>query len=330
MLGGRAPHDAPVITAPRTPTPSPDAARARFRRLFGPLHITGIFWTRYIAAAARLPLWLLRPVTWFSVAFMFPLLPGRRRVVAANLEGPLGPCGFWARQRRVWRTFRAHAWHLVERFRCLDPRHQPTIEVDGAEVFERIRASDHGWLIVSAHFGSWEVGSALPLLEAGDDRRIHVVREHEDHAQTQRFFEARVAAATAGRAATHYLDREFDLGVALLKALRSADVVSLAGDRPRHPSSGIEVTMFGRPVVVPNGPPALARAAGVPIVPVFLFWIRPGHHRVVARPPIQVARTADRHADLRAAAQRIAVEIEWAIRQAPHEWARWEVVWRDA
>jgi KDO2-lipid IV(A) lauroyltransferase len=320
------------VTTPRTPLPtlSQDAARARFRRLFGPLHITGIFWVHYIATAARLPLWLLRPVTWCSVAFMFPLLPGRRRVVVTNLEGPLGPCGFWARQQRVWRTFQAHAWHLVERFRCLDPRHQPTIEVDGAEVFERIRASDHGWLIVTAHLGSWEVGSALSLLEACDDRRIHVVREREDHAATQRFIEARVATAPARRAVIHYLDGEPDLGVVLLKALRGADVVSLAGDRPRHPNSGIEVTLFGRPVAVPNGPPALARAAGVPIVPVFLFLIRPGHHRVVARPPIQVARTVDKRADLRAAAQRIAGEIEWAIRQAPHDWARWEVVWRDA
>jgi len=40
----------------------------------------------------------------------------------------------------------------------------------------------------------------------------------------------------------------------------------------------------------------------------------------VVRPPIPVARTSDREADVADAVQRLAGEIEWAIRRAPHQW----------
>lgn len=325
-------HDASVTPASASPAPlrAPGVARARFRRLFGPLHVTGIFWVRVVASIAQLPYPLARPAVWFSAAFMFPLLPGRRRIVTTNLEGPLGECGFWTRQVRALRMFTAHAWHLYERFRALrSDAPKPHYTVEGDEIFKRLRSSGRGFVIVSAHFGNWELGPVLPLLEGDDTRRIHVVREREEHEDTQRFFEGRLAEVTGGRAVVHYLDTSKNLGVTLLQALRRGDVITLAGDRPRDPTQGIEVEMFGRRVLAPNGPAALARAARVPILPVFLWQERPGHQRLVAREAIEVPRTDDKAGDLRVAAQRVVDEVEATIRLAPFEWCRWEVVWLD-
>ena len=55
-------------------------------------------------------------------------------------------------------------------------------------------------------------------------------------------------------------------------------------------------SLFGRPMELPVGPAAIARAAGVPMVPVFIF--REGRHRsrVFIRAPISVPSTDDRTA----------------------------------
>ena len=75
-------------------------------------------------------------------------------------------------------------------------------------------------------------------------------------------------------------------------------MVALQCDRPREGGRTFTVKLFGRPMPLPTGPAALARAAQVPILPVFNF--RDGRFRVrtVARPPIRVPATADRDGDL--------------------------------
>jgi lauroyl/myristoyl acyltransferase len=80
---------------------------------------------------------------------------------------------------------------------------------------------------------------------------------------------------------------------------------------------------------LPVGPAAIARAAGVPMVPVFIF--REGRHRskVFIRAPISVPSTDDRTADFAGSLQRIADEVEWAIRHEPHQWFCFRELWPD-
>ena len=48
---------------------------------------------------------------------------------------------------------------------------------------------------------------------------------------------------------------------------------------------------------------------------------------MVVRPPIAVARTAARDADIAAAVEALAAEIEWAIRRAPNQWFCFRPLW---
>ena len=45
------------------------------------------------------------------------------------------------------------------------------------------------------------------------------------------------------------------------------------------------------------------------------------------REPFRVARTADRDRDVAEAVRRIAAEVEWAIRQEPHQWFCFRKIW---
>jgi hypothetical protein len=70
-----------------------------------------------------------------------------------------------------------------------------------------------------------------------------------------------------------------------------------------------------------------ALRSGVPILPVFNF--REGRFlmRTVVRRPFRVPKTSDRSADISASVHHLAAEIEWAIRQHPHQWFCFRKLW---
>ena len=63
------------------------------------------------------------------------------------------------------------------------------------------------------------------------------------------------------------------------------------------------------------------------MLPVFVYRVGRRRYRVVVHPPIEVASTADRHADLAAAAQALGTAIEAAIRRHPHQWFCFRRLW---
>ena len=130
-----------------------------------------------------------------------------------------------------------------------------------------------------------------------------------------------------GNCVTHFSGDDPTLSFELADALRQGEIVALQGDRPRAGGRSVIVSLFGRPMPLPIGPAALARAAGVPIVPVFSF--REGRFliRATVRPPFHVASTADRLADIAGAVHHLAAEIEWAIRQRPYQWFCFRKLW---
>lgn len=116
-------------------------------------------------------------------------------------------------------------------------------------------------------------------------------------------------------------------GMELLDALWRGEIVAVQGDRPRAGGRSIDATLFGRPFPLPPGPAALARTADAPLLPVFVVREGRRRYRVVFRPPIRAPRTDDRAADLTATMRRVAAEIEWAIRRAPHQWFCFRRLW---
>ncbi len=113
----------------------------------------------------------------------------------------------------------------------------------------------------------------------------------------------------------------------LLDALRQGDIVALAGRPAAFRRAASERTLFGRPFPMPIGPAALARAAGVPLLPVFVFRRAAAATAAPSVPPIHVAHTANRHADLEQALQSLAAELEWAIPHRPHQWFCFRKLW---
>ena len=312
-----------IAVTRETPPHAPEAGWAR--RLLGPLHVTGVFWFRLHSFGVRiLPDWALRGVMLLFTTFFWIVLRKIRAAIAGNLEAVLGPCGWWQRQVRIFRTFSSFAWCLSERYERLSTDRAFEVEAEGLEGWQEVNASGEGFILVTAHLGSWEVGSMLPATR--DHRRIHVVREAETDPRAQRFIAELIRRCGGDLYVTHFAE-DPQLGVAMLDALRGGEVVALQGDRPRAGGRAAEVPLFGRPFPLPVGPAALARAAGVPIVPVFVFRAGRRHYRCAILPPIRVARTGDRQRDLEGALEGFAAGLEAAIRREPHQWFCFRKLW---
>ncbi|HEX9792350.1 MAG TPA: lysophospholipid acyltransferase family protein, partial [Planctomycetota bacterium] len=112
-------------------------------------------------------------------------------------------------------------------------------------------------------------------------------------------------------------------GAALLGALRDGDLVALQVDRPSAGGKNARVELFDRPLDLPLGPIALARAAGALMIPVFVYRTGRSRYRIRFRAAIRI----DSESDLEVQAQRVAREVEWAIRQEPHQWFCFHSLW---
>jgi KDO2-lipid IV(A) lauroyltransferase len=312
------------VAIPReTPPHAPEGGWSR--RLLGPFHVTGVFWFRiHQFGVSILPNWGLRVVLNVFTAFFWIALRKIRAAIAANLEAVLGPCGWWERQRRIHRTFHTFAWCLSERYERLSTDRAFAIEAEGLDAWRELAGGAGGFILATAHIGAWEVGSMLPA--SRDGRRVHVVREPETDPRAQRFIEGLIRRCGGELYTTHFAD-DPQLGMDLLDALRRGEVVALQGDRPRSGGRTVEVDLLGRPFALPVGPAALARAAGVPIVPVFVLREGRLRYRCILRPAIHVAQSGNRQEDLREALGRFTADLEQVIRRQPHQWFCFRRLW---
>ena len=295
------------------------------RRLLGLFHVTGVFWYRFPHwAFTRLPSWTEAPSVVVFTAFFFLALTRIRGAVASNLEPVLGKAGRRERWLRSLRTMYSFAWCYLERYRRLASPELFHSQLEGERHWRELLASGRGMVLVTAHVGPWETSAQFGAGEA--QRTIHVVREEEIDPRAQAFVRS-LLTGSGDNCITHFAGDDPRLTLELAEALRRGELVALQGDRPRAGGRCLSVALFGKPMPLPVGPATLARAAGVPLVPVFSF--REGRRRIraVVRAPITVTRTRDRDADVAGAVRRLAAEIEWAIRERPHQWFCFRRLW---
>ncbi len=296
------------------------------RKVLGDFHVTGIFWYRFHRwAIATLPEWTLAPLIAVFTRLFFLSIWKIRRAIASNLVPVLGPAGFCERQRRLFRTMHEFAWCLTERYERLVTQRPFTVEAEAIEHWRAVADSGGGFVMVTAHIGLYEVGSMMP--GSLEDRHVHLVREPEIDARAQAFIKESVASVEGAHYSMHFQTGDPLFAMTLVEALQRGEVVAIQGDRPRTGGKIVEATLFGRPFILPVGPAVLARVANVPMLPVFAIREGRRRFRLVFCPPVTVARSSDRNADLKQATLALAHHIEVAIRRAPHQWFVFRELW---
>lgn len=252
------------------------------------------------------------------------LLPQRRRIALQNLALVLGAEKTSREQRRIARaTFRTLGRHVVDfsRLRHLTAESFTQMcTIEGLDHVQALLARGTGLLVLSAHFGSWELAPAVALCL---DTPLHVIVRPPDHLALRR-----LAEVYRQQCGYWTIPKQQALG-ASSRALRRGEMVAVLMDQSSLRRETLEVEFCGIKTFTPVGPALLALRTRCPVVSAFLVCERPGYHRLIFSQEIPVHRTGNMRRDLEENTRRFNRVIETYIRRYPEHWFWLHRRWKE-
>lgn len=179
-------------------------------------------------------------------------------------------------------------------------------------------ARGRGALVVTAHLGNWELLAARLRREGFGGCVLGFERPNDSsHAWLTRMRAAYGVATKTQEASA----RE------VLSVLRSGGVVGILPDLEARRLDGEFVPFFGRPALTMTAPAALARAAGVPLLPA-RCTLEGERYVLRFEAPLALDRARERKEAALDLLTRLNETFERWIRAAPEQWAWHQRRWR--
>ena len=197
------------------------------------------------------------------------------------------------------------------------------VRVEGLENLEAVRAGapGRGIVVITAHFGSWELLSAAMTAHGYPITVVHRARDEEGL--------DRLVASQREAGGSELLPRG---GAArgALAALRDGRFLAMPYDQNCDRDEGVFVPFFGRLACTRSAPARVALRTRSAVLPVFLFREADGvHHVARVYPAVLLPESGgDRRGDAAVLAGRMTAAVEAAIREAPAEWSWVHRRWR--
>ena len=205
----------------------------------------------------------------------------------------------------------------------LFPRMKPKllrqyVRFEGVQHVKNALAKGKGAIILTGHFGNWE------LLAAGISTTVApltpIVRELRSprlNALVSRYRE---------KAGYSTIDRDTGVRQAL-RCLRNNNLLGIVADVDTS-VNGVFVDFFGRPAYTPYSPIAFALKTGAAILPSFIVRQPDGTHQAIIEPPLTLDRCDDKEKELVINTQKYTKVIESYIRKNPEQWIWMHQRWK--
>jgi Kdo2-lipid IVA lauroyltransferase/acyltransferase len=240
-------------------------------------------------------------------------LPRLQRVARTNLRRAFPECAPAEIERLVRRCFQHQGRTLIE---FLQMAHWDGVEVErrvevrGLERLEAARAAGRGTLLISAHYGNWELGTAR-IARAG--YCVNVVARDADDAPTNALLQR------VRRASGYQVIPRQNAARGVLACLRRNEMVGILMDQ-NTTQGEVYVDFFGRPAATTPAPAILARRTGAHLVPVFIRRLGDGSHVGEVLEPLEWQASEDAERDVQEITQRLTATIEAWVRREPEQW----------
>ena len=245
----------------------------------------------------------------------YVLLAGRRRIALANIDLAFGMEKSREERCQIARAaFRNLGYHLVDFSRVWQltrQRFTQMCDIEGLEHITTLLQRGKGLLILSEHFGSWELSPAIALCV---NTPLHVIVRPLDNPALQRLAEAYRRCC-----GYHTIPRRTALADCV-KALRRGEIVAALVDQSSLRQESVVVEFFGTNAYTSRGPALLALRTGCPVISGFLIRLGAGRHRLVFSAEIPVQRTGHIQHDILENTRRFTQVIEAQVRQHPDQW----------
>jgi len=191
-------------------------------------------------------------------------------------------------------------------------------EVQGIEHIYRAHRQGKGVLILTAHFGNWELlREAGYVLQKNYGWKSSIVARRLDFEPLERFFlEVRTRLGTAVLPTRKYT---FPTILKLLADKKQKNHVVLLNDQRVDWYDGIFVNLFGSLACTNTGLARLAKRTGAPVIPLYVIRTTKGFIAQF-QPEIPWIPNDDEYWELSENTQRYNDNIEAMIRQYPEQW----------
>ena len=222
--------------------------------------------------------------------------------------------------RRMFEHFGRLLMGLLK-FSTLTPQEMMAhVEFDGEERVRAAHGKGRGVLLITGHFGFWEINALVHALEIApiavlarplDNPLLHALLE-----------EVRCATGNSVIYRRGAIRR-------VLRALGSNQAVAVLIDQHMHSADAVYVDFFNRQAATTSAPAALALKTGAPVVPVFALPLPGGRFRMVYEHAVELPETDDDQTAIRELTQRCTDVLEMYVRRYPELWLWMHRRWRD-
>ncbi len=192
------------------------------------------------------------------------------------------------------------------------------VTFEGREHIDRALAQGEGAIILTAHFGNWELLGASILANG------YTIRGITRQLRSKRL--DAIVSTYREKVGWQGIDRDRSVREAL-RCLRRNELIAILADVDTR-TQGIFVDFFGRPAYTPYGPVALALKTGAAILPTFIIRQPDDSHRAVVEAPLSLQQSGDKEQDLLVNTQRFTKVIESYIRRYPEQWIWMHERWK--
>ena len=191
------------------------------------------------------------------------------------------------------------------------------VELEGIEHLKAAHSLDKGVVMVTGHFGNWEMLGAIvgllgyPLLS--------IVRHQNQGSMNRLINEYREMVGQA----IAYNRGENNL-LQVVRMLKTKKVIGILYDQDTN-DIGVKLDLFGKTCIVPDGAVALSRINKAPIVPIFIHNRNDGKFKV----KIYSALTCESKNEYDEIMRKLVDILEQEVREDPTMWFWVHDRWKD-
>ncbi|MBL7068435.1 MAG: mitochondrial fission ELM1 family protein [Candidatus Omnitrophica bacterium] len=254
--------------------------------------------------------------------FMYHFHPKRKRIAYANLKAAFSkekePCELKSILRRTYQNYGQNIIEMLRIPRVDSDYLKRFITLAGRANFDEAEAKKRGIILLTSHFGNWELAS---LKSAVEGYPIYVLARPQNLERLNNLlnsYREKLGCRVINRGMP---SRE------MIRALRDNKIVGILADQDVG-KSGIFINLLGRPASHAIGPARLARDTNALILPIFIVREKGPKHLLYIEEPFAVSNTPDRNADIKEALEKHAGTLESYIKRYPDQWmwvyTRWK------
>jgi KDO2-lipid IV(A) lauroyltransferase len=184
------------------------------------------------------------------------------------------------------------------------------VTFEGRQNLDEALKRGRGVIILTAHFGNWELlGASLALSGYSTSFIVRPVRDPRLEEMVTRSRESMgIKCIPRGASIKN-----------ALKCLKNNELLGILSDIDTK-VDGVFVDFFGRQAYTPRGPVSIALRTGAAVVPAFIVRQKDNTHRIFVEKEIELKITGHQEEDIKTNTAEFTRIIESYIQQYPEQW----------